>query len=625
MLGAFAMGVLLASISGIYAIMQLRLVDTQYSVIVERMENAKASAAAVVSGMYQQASAVRGYGLYKDSSNIAKVYDANDAINKNIEALSGYIVDASDQEYIASLKSLNRQWRDLADKSIALIQQGKLQTALDAMTNVGLPITGEYLRIANLLSEKYSKLVEENVAQAARKARTAQSVAVYAFIFALMISFVIAYVLAQKLTSPILTVVHAADRLADGDLTIDNLDVTTDDEAGDMAQSFNKMLDSLRHLIHEVYASAESVAHMSRELNAASEQSAAAAQNAAQAVQQLASGATEQAHEADYVKTTMEQLQQTIQQIAGGSQQTAADVQQALGLFNLVVETLDHVADNTVTVTENTTQVKNTANQGAIVVERAVEAMEHIEKSTADTALRIQELDELSKRIGQITDVISGVADQTNLLALNAAIEAARAGEHGRGFAVVAEEVRKLAERSDASAHEIADLITSIQAKTNDAVAAMKAGADAVQTGSKLAKDAGSALHNISEAVANAAQEIQGISVAAQQVRMKAQEAVRAFDSVAAVTEENTAGTEEMAAAASQVTTSMENVAPIAQRNATMAEKLTATIEELSASSEEVSSSAGSLAMVAQSLLKQVSEFKIRDAHAESVQGRNKS
>src|SRR5690606_5043998 len=121
------------------------------------------------------------------------------------------------------------------------------------------------------------------------------------------------------------------------------------------------------------------------------------------------------------------------------------------------------------------------------------EGMARISQAVADAAQRVQELGQQSQRIGEIVQLISDIADQTNLLALNAAIEAARAGEHGRGFAVVAEEVRKLAERSAESTREIAALVENIQLGVTEAVAAVQAGTQEAEVGSRLAVQAGEA------------------------------------------------------------------------------------------------------------------------------------
>jgi methyl-accepting chemotaxis protein len=98
----------------------------------------------------------------------------------------------------------------------------------------------------------------------------------------------------------------------------------------------------------------------------------------------------------------------------------------------------------------------------------------------------------LATRVGEVSallELINDIADQTNLLALNAAIEAARAGEAGRGFSVVADEVRRLAERSKASAADIEEIITSTQAETNATVIAMEASSKQVKHGLGLMDD----------------------------------------------------------------------------------------------------------------------------------------
>ncbi len=116
-------------------------------------------------------------------------------------------------------------------------------------------------------------------------------------------------------------------------------------------------------------------------------------------------------------------------------------------------------------------------------------------QSVADLAGQVRE-------IGNVIDVIRGIADQTNLLALNAAIEAARAGEQGRGFAVVADEVRALAHRTQTSTVDIEKMIGAVQLGADDAVAAMNKSLTWATNTQALAQNAGEALQRITDSVA---------------------------------------------------------------------------------------------------------------------------
>lgn len=121
----------------------------------------------------------------------------------------------------------------------------------------------------------------------------------------------------------------------------------------------------------------------------------------------------------------------------------------------------------------------------------------------SETSAVVTELEEHSKGIGTVLDVIQSIAEQTNLLALNAAIEAARAGEQGRGFAVVADEVRALAQRTHESTTEIQSIINLLQQGTSKAVHSMHQGVDSAGSCVELANQAGDALRNIKDSVAH--------------------------------------------------------------------------------------------------------------------------
>lgn len=558
-----------------------------------------------------------GYSLHKDTKYLDEYRD----FQIRMEGLlsQGRNTTTLDDQEKQMLRQVEQSYQSFTAAASDLIASSQGNTA--ANKRLGAARDEVNAAIAKII-EYQQKRNQELETQLLRSSSIYFWLMVVVTVLAAVGSIIGALFLANYIARAVQVAARVIGQIVEGDLTAEKLEVHSGDELGYMASSLNRMLSSLRELVSGIKDMVHSVADASGKLLAASKQSAQATESTAVSVQDLATGAHQQAEAAESIRITMEQLQQTIQQIASGSQQTTEEVQQSLGLLNQMVPAIEQVANSATDVNAGTEQAAEAAKEGVESVKRAMAAIDRIAQASADTAQRIQELEQLSSKIGSITEIISGVADQTNLLALNAAIEAARAGEHGRGFAVVAEEVRKLAERSDSSAREIAALIESIQSRTAAAVKSMNMGAAEVQNGNSLAQEAGGTLERILTMVAQTASGVEGISSIAQQVQRDVQQVVKAFDAVAAVTEENTAGTEEMAAASSEVNKSMEQVAPVAQANAAKAQEMSSSIEELNASAGEVAAAAVNLSQIADGLLKQISRFRLTIDPAEGTSWR---
>jgi methyl-accepting chemotaxis protein len=200
--------------------------------------------------------------------------------------------------------------------------------------------------------------------------------------------------------------------------------------------------------------------------------------------------------------------------------------------------------------------------------------MDAVRSSAHEAVRQIQELGRRSERIGAIVDTITGLAEQTNLLALNAAIEAARAGEQGRGFAVVAEEVRKLAEESQAAAATIGSLIGEIQAETSRAVQLVETGAERSDDGAATVAEAASAFSALREGIGDVDREAAAIAEAIARIERSAAGMAGELEQVAHAAESSSASTQQVSAAAQQTSASTQEIAASAQALSAQADRL---------------------------------------------------
>ena len=292
----------------------------------------------------------------------------------------------------------------------------------------------------------------------------------------ILISFAIWLFTPRLMVDPIKKMIVFITALAGdgGDLT-HKVPVAYQDELGNLSQSINLFIDSLRNLLVRVI-------DMGNLFNDQAKTLTGLANNNSEL-------SRKQVTEVGLVAGAMVELSKSIREVASLANSAAA----------------------------KTAQVRTYSEDGLNVVGTTIESINHLAEEVKNSAGVISQLNQNSENIASVVSVIKGIAEQINLLALNAAIEAARAGEQGRGFAVVADSVRELAFKTAESTKEIQGMISALQQSATRAATVMDKSQRIAEDSVSNASLAGAALKKIDRAIVEMSEMNTQIAGAAEQ------------------------------------------------------------------------------------------------------------
>ncbi|MFB5583988.1 methyl-accepting chemotaxis protein [Bacillus albus] len=365
-----------------------------------------------------------------------------------------------------------------------------------------------------------------------------------------LIATVIQFLIVRNALAPLRDLREGLRRVGEGDLNI-KLEERSDD-IGIINSYFNNTIEKFKGIIDKVKQTAEQVSSSSQELSVSTKENSMAVQEIVSSMVELRAGA---------------QLQET-------------SVPQYLGIVYEVEDKMEEITNAAKQMEKVSEGIEHHSVKGNGVTKQVINQMNIIQNAVQDLSSIIYSLEVRSKEISDIVTVITSISNQTNSLALHATIEASRAEETGEGFAVVVAEVRKLAEQTEASAKDIANLIGETQAGTEEAVVSMRKASKEVESGMKLVEMNGAFFEEISKSAQSVTNQVRVVSRNSSDILQNSQNIVRVVNELSLIANTYTNSSSNVEESMKEQEMSVQDIAELASSLSWLSQELQELIGE---------------------------------------------
>ncbi len=410
----------------------------------------------------------KNYILRGKEKYYKRLKDNFDNLDKSIQTyLSLKGISVEEQQALAAIKTVARNYRSQSDVAHDLIVQGKTPQEVDAVVKVSdKPAFDAFTVLDNV----YQQLTEEASGRLSNDIDHTVNFSIWISVFLIILVSISILSIIQIVLHRIAFISAALKKIeTDNDLRI-RLDTSKNDEVSELSLSINALLERFGDMINQIIKAAVDVGVES------SKQSAI--------VEQTVKGVHQQHKKIELVTQLMANMSETVQNVS-------INAEQAVGAAELANSGIDRAGEQ---------------------MRRMIATMDNLNKRIEQAGETISRLEQESQKISSVLEVIHGISEQTNLLALNAAIEAARAGEQGRGFAVVADEVRALAGRTKDSTDEIRNMIERLQTQVASAVKVMDESRNDTGKSSEQTTETGNTLSEVTADIQKMSQAMEQIA-----------------------------------------------------------------------------------------------------------------